>query len=229
MYWEWDVWGDEALNTILDCIKLFLGGYENSLILMSILSFITTLLLVMVTIKYVCLTRSISDRTWESVEITKEKEKIDRTLRLIEKFDSERFLSLQDKLGLTTLYRFILPTDQILRSLVVASKDPNFRKDIAYFINYFDTVAIFYLEDKLDKKLFDSKISEKLISFIFNYREEIRKIVEGNKKDVEVVLYWQQNFLKLTLEVLYEKIQIDSEIRDFLKNCYNFYEKLLGD
>ena len=217
------------MGEILDCIKLFLGGYDNSLILMSILSFITTLSLVLVTMKYVRLTRAISDRTLESVEITKEKEKIDRTLRLIEKFDSEKFHSLQDKLGLSTLDRYILPTDQIIRSFVVASKDPNFRKDIAYFINYFDTVAIFYLEDKLDKKLFDSKISEKLISFVFNYRDEIKKIVKGNKKNVEAVLYWQQNFLKLILEVINEKIQIDSELKNYLINCYKFYQELLGE
>ena len=109
------------------------------------------------------------------------------------------------------------------------TKDPNFRKDIAYFINYFDTVAVFYFEGKIDRKLFKVKLDDKFISFIFNYREEIKKIFEGNKKDVENVLYWQQSFLRLAVEILDEKRKIDSNLKDLFENCYNFYRELLGE
>ncbi len=200
--------------------------------LMVILTAITAIVLILYTTSTWKMSKSTNKSVKvaeKSIRLTKDKEKIDRTLKLIDKFDSGKFFLLQDKLGLTSKLRFILPIEQIVSALVAMTKDPNFRKDIAYFINYFDTVAVFYFEGKIDRKLFKVKLDDKFISFIFNYREEIKKIFEGNKKDVENVLYWQQSFLRLAVEILDEKRKIDSNLKDLFENCYNFYRELLGE
>ncbi len=195
----------------------------------AVVTAITFIAILFVTIWYARSTHRLAIKTSESIEITKEKERIDRTLELFDKFDNDKFFSLQNMLNLPSEFRIIIPTKQMLKNLENVIDNPSIIEKISYFIDYFDTVAVFYFEGKLDKKLFETKLRDNFISFVFNYREIIKRIFEGDKKDIVNILYWRRNFLKLAVQLLDKKRNIKSKYKENFEEYYDFYNKLLGE
>ncbi len=176
---------------------------------------------------YAMSTNKLAVKTAESIEITKEKEKTDRTLELLSEFNRDKFFSLQDMVNISSEFTYVNLTDEMVENLKKMSDDPRIRGEISYFIGYFDTVAFFYFEKKLNKKLFEVKFIDDFTSFIINYKEIIKRIFRKDKKDIEKILYWRRNFFKLAVEVLDKKRNIESKYKKNFEELYNFYNELL--
>lgn len=151
-------------------------------------------------------TRRLVKKTSESVNITKEKEKIDRTLKYIENFDMDRFKKLIYK----KIHDYPKEIARINRKKDFYSLFPEYMEEIEYYINYFDTIAILYFKNKLDKELFDIKISPFLFNFANNYNTEIIKRVKDTKSFDVNIFYWFKNLINLIIEIYDKKIALDT-------------------
>lgn len=134
--------------------------------LMVILTAITAIVLILYTTSTWRMSKSTNRSVKvaeESIEITKEKERINRTLNLIEKFNVSKMDELWHK-----KYYHGQSGDKILGEVIP-------------FLNYFDTVALLYLREKLDKDLFESKLREYFLTFSSTFNSEISHLLDPKK------------------------------------------------
>lgn len=163
-----------------------------------------------------------------SIRLTEEKAKIDTTFILIDKFDSKRFYQIQDKLNLPLNERFsIIKDPSIIEDYKKRLNTLEIKEEINYFIGYFDTVAVLYFNNKLNEELFYFELGERMVSLIVNFPDQIIELVKGDKKEVENILYWRQNFLKLAIKLMREKMRKESKFKKIFKDRYKIYKDIL--
>ena len=129
-------------------------------------------------------------QTEESLKLTKEKEKTDRTLDLLNNFN----YTLYDKL---TKARF--------EHKSVEDMYENWGVDVYKFISDFDTISLLYSSGKLNKEIFEAKFEPLFINFDTNFGDKIFEIIYSHKKYNSK--YYFQNFLKLIIEILKSEIE----------------------
>ena len=98
--------------------------------------------------------------------------------------------------------------------------------DIHYFLFFFDTIAILYRKNKIDKEMFDSKLQDYFLSFYLNFDEEISKIITEIKTS-DKTFYYYNNYLKLMNDLLERKIKNDPEKADSLSRELSLCKQLL--
>ncbi len=149
-------------------------------------------------------TRKMSKKTGESVEITKDKERTDRVLDIIESFNEKRFENLLNIKDEYTSNLYILTKD-ITHINKQFSKDfPEVLKEIKYFINYFDTVALLKYENKLNEKIFREKLEDLLLIFISAFEIQIKECGSYSKNLIPKMKH--KYFFKLCIEILEKNI-----------------------
>ena len=159
-----------------------------------------------------------------SNRITADKEKVDRALEFIERFDEKRYMRL-----LAKKYNEYPKTITELKSKGKLDKKVNFlstfteaQDEIHYFLFLMDTIAILFNKNKIDKDMFRSKLGDYFISFYLNFKEEIFDIIEGIKES-DKTFYYYRNYLELIIEILEKRIRKDPTKRDEydieIKNC----------
>ena len=224
---------------ILNNLINFLGGKDNALVVAAILSFIATLFLVLITKRYVFLTKEISMTNLKALNLNEETEKRKITLTIINDFDRSRFTKLHD--DLFKLYQENnIEFENLEQSRIMRFKDenqlriaptPEIVKEVDFFINYFDTISILYLNKKLDEDLFKKKILDNyFLTFIINFCDTITKRLNIGKKYIGEVINWQQDFLTVSVKILrdYIKSNIDEKVKDILEYALSYYEDLLS-
>lgn len=151
---------------IIDWINL------NSNLLIAFLTLIT----VGVLIWYSTETRRLVKRTAESIELTKEKDNLERLIKIIDNFE---FVKLKDILVMKKedLHK---GSESLKVRINLDSELIDPLKDIEYFINYFDTISILYFENKIDLKMFNSKFKDLFIGFIIFFKNEIFSVIVEN-------------------------------------------------
>ncbi len=226
------------IKFVLNILIKFLGGKDNAIVVAAILSFIATLLLVLITKRYVSLTKEISETNLKALNLNEETEKRKTTLSIIYDFDRDRFFKLHDNL-FKYYYESNIEIENHDQNRIVFFKDKNqlpiihsheIIKEVAFFINYFDTISILYLNKKLDEDLFKKKILDNyFISFIINFRETIIKQLSSSKKLIGEVINWQQDFLIMSVKILreYINLNIDGGVIHIFKNALDGYQNLL--
>jgi len=195
------------LRIFLNWFNFIVGGKDNAIILASFLSFVATLILVIVTNKYVKLTKNIAADNNKYLKITEDKEKIDRTLDYISKFDLKRFMDLTNKM----LHDY--PRSNYRQD---PKKDfytlfPETMQEVEYFINYFDTIAILYFKNKFDTELFEIKIEPYFFNFSINFENKIIDRIKNLKAFDVKIFYWYRNLLNLILNILEKKRNLDPD------------------
>ena len=174
----------------------------------------------------------INNRNMEkSNRLTAEREKVDRALEFIERFDDKRYMRL-----LSRKYRDYPKTITEIEAKGKLNKKTNFlslfteaEDEINYFLFFLDTVAILYHKEKLDKEIFKAKLEDYFLSFFLNFKLEISKIV-ANIKLSDKTFYYYKNYLMLVKELLELKIKISSPEKEEvlvqdLKDCRELLEK----
>ena len=227
------------VELILNNLINFLGGKDNALVVAAILSFIATLFLVLITKRYVSLTKEISMTNLKALNLNEETEKRKLTLTIINDFDRNRFSKLHDNL-LKLYQENNIEFENLEQSRIMHFKDenqlriaptPEIVKEVDFFINYFDTISILYLNKKLDEDLFKKKILDScFLVFIINYCDTINKRLNIYKKYVGEVINWQQDFLIVSVKILrdYIKSNIDEKVKDIFEYALSYYEDLLS-
>jgi len=195
--------------------------------------------------KYANSTEKLANKTSESLGLTRKKEKRDRTLDFLEKFNVERYYKLRrlkfedfpmKLLDLRTEIEkmerepsFNAKTNKRHKILInklnnfdFLEKFPNARFDINYFLNFFDIISIFYNKNNLDKDIFFSKISRLFIDFFLNFSDEIIQITKSpiNFED----LYESYNNYLYVIEIIANKPEYSkakSKLLDTVKNIRN--------
>jgi len=79
------------IKFVINILIKFLGGKDNALVAAAILSFIVTLFLVLITKRYVFLTKEISETNLKALNLNEETEKRKTTINIIYNFDRDRF------------------------------------------------------------------------------------------------------------------------------------------
>jgi len=148
----------------------------------------------------------------KSNRLTAEREKVDRALEFIERFDEKRYMRLLSK-----KFREYPKTITELKSQDKFDGKVNFlnafteaQDEIHYFLFFFDTIAILYGKNKIDKEMFDSKLQDYFLSFYLNFDEEISKIITEIKNS-DKTFYYYNHYLKLINDLLEKKIKNDPE------------------
>ncbi len=167
----------------------------------------------------------------KSNRLTAERERVDRALEFIERFDDKRYMRL-----LSRKYRDYPKTITEIEAKGKLDKKTNFlslfteaEDEINYFLFFLDTVAILYHKEKLDEEIFKAKLEDYFLSFYLNFKLEISKIVE-NIKLSDKTFYYYKNYLLLVKELLELKIKRNSRekedilIQD-LKDCKELLKK----
>jgi len=154
-----------------------------------------------------------------SNRLTSEKEKVDRALDFIERFDEKRYMRLLSK-----KFREYPKTITELKTQDKLDGDVNFlstfseaQDEIHYFLFFFDTVAILYGKDKIDMDMFDSKLQDYFLSFFLNFDEEIYRIISDIKTS-DKTFYYYSHYLNQVNKLLQKKVKNDPDKKqDFLK------------
>jgi hypothetical protein len=164
----------------------------------------------------------------KSNRLTAEKERVDRALEFIERFDEKRYMILLSK-----KFREYPKTITELKSQDKFDGEINFlstfseaQDEIHYFLFFFDTVAILYSKNKIDKKMFDSKLQDYFLSFYLNFDEEISRIINEIKSSDKTFYYYNQ-YLRVVNYLLEKKIKNDPEKKDDLLKEFNLCKQLL--
>ncbi len=202
---------------------------------------------------YASSTNKLAIKTSESIEITKEKEKKDRTLSFIDKIDLDRYdrlnrlkfadyplrgLDLREKIEWVMQEMNFNPDKnnsykglkQRLDNLNFLNEFPKAKLEIIYFLSLFDTISIFYNENELDKKLFDSKLKLLFLNLFINFIDEIIEIM-NNYINYENLYGKYDNYLNAieeisdshepSLEFLKENIKKCRETKLFIESLDN--------
>ena len=166
----------------------------------------------------------------KSNRLTAEKERVDRALEFIERFDEKRYMRLLSK-----KFREYPKTITELKSQDKFDGEINFlstfseaQDEIHYFLFFFDTVAILYSKNRIDKEMFDSKLQDYFLSFYLNFDEEISRIIKEIKSSDRTFYYYNQ-YLKVVNDLLEKKIKNDPEKKDDLLKELNLCKQLLKE
>ena len=164
----------------------------------------------------------------KSNRLTAEKERVDRALEFIERFDEKRYMRLLSK-----KFREYPKTITELKSQDKFDGEINFlstfseaQDEIHYFLFFFDTVAILYSKNRIDKEMFDSKLQDYFLSFYLNFDEEISRIIKEIKSSDRTFYYYNQ-YLKVVNDLLEKKIKNDPGKKDDLLKELNLCKQLL--
>lgn len=222
--------------------EIFINYLNNNQGLMVSINLLATILIfggiLFITIKYANSTERLATKTAESVDLTKEKVKKDRTLSFIEKIDPDRYSKLNR-------LKFVdYPSKALIleEGIEWAKQDVNFNpeaykklkqrveslnflnefsgaeQEIIYFLNLFDTISIFYNENELNKKLFDSKLKLLFLNFFINFIDEIVNIM-NNYINYENLYNRYDNYLDV-IEKIYENHKPPIVVlKDYLEKC----------
>jgi hypothetical protein len=164
----------------------------------------------------------------KSYRLTAEKERVDRALEFIERFDEKRYMRLLSK-----KFSEYPKTVTELKTQDKIDGEENFLStfseatdEIHYFLFFFDTVAILNTKNKIDKDMFESKLQDYFLSFYLNFDEEIYRIITEIKSS-DKTFYYYNHYLKLIGELLERKIKADPEKKESLAKEMNTCRKLL--
>ena len=164
----------------------------------------------------------------KSNRLTAEKERVDRALEFIERFDEKRYMRL-----LAKKFREYPKTITELKSQDKFNGEVNFlsafteaQDEIHYFLFFFDTIAILYSKNKIDKEMFDSKLQDYFLSFYLNFDEEIFRIITEIKSS-DKTFYYYNHYLKIIYDLLERKIEKDPEKKETLLEELNSCKQLL--
>ena len=147
---------------------------------------------------------------------------------LIDKFDSKRFYQIQDKLDLPLNERFsIIKDPSVIEEYKEILNTFEIKEEINHFIGYFDTVAVLYFNNRLNEELFYFELGERMVSLIVNFPDQIIELFKVNKKEVENILYWRQNFLKLAIKLMREKMRKESKFKGIFQDRHRIYKDIL--
>jgi len=162
----------------------------------------------------VLITNMISIKRMESsINITKEKEKIDRALDYTDKFDYKR---LMDLVRLKAKEK-----NKDIRSL------PEGLSNLYYLIRYFDKLAILYFNGKINEEIFECHIEPMLINFAYLFKNEIYNELEELKGGKGY--YWYINFAKLADKVLMKSKYQDDKYFLALYPLTGEYKKIVEE
>ena len=168
----------------------WLNGNEGVIASFNLITTIITcfifLGILFLTVIYAGSTVYLAYKTSKSVEITKEKEKIDRALDYTDKFDYKRLMDLRR-----------------LKAKEKGKDIRNFSKGLSnlyYLIRYFDKSAILYFNEKINEEIFEGYIEPMLINFACGFKNEICNELKELKEGKGV--YWYINFARLADKVL---------------------------
>lgn len=166
----------------------------------------------------------------KSNRLTAEKERVDRALEFIERFDEKRYMRL-----LAKKFREYPKTITELKSQDKFDGEVNFlsafaeaQDEIHYFLFFFDTIAILYGKNKIDKEMFSSKLQDYFLSFYLNFDEEIFRIITEIKSS-DKTFYYYNNYLRLINDLLERKIKKDPEKKETLLKELNLCRELLEE
>ena len=166
-----------------------------------------------------------------SNRLSAERERLDRALEFIERFDDKRYMRL-----LSRKYRDYPKTITGVDAKGKLDKTTNFlstfteaEDEINYFLFFLDTVAILYHKNKLDEEIFKAKLEDYFLSFYYNFKPEISKIVEDIKLS-DKIFYYYKNYLLLVEELLELKIRISPREKEKIlvqeiKDCRELLQK----
>ena len=164
----------------------------------------------------------------KSNRLTAEKERVDRALEFIERFDEKRYMRL-----LAKKFREYPKTITELKSQDKFNGEVNFlsafteaQDEIHHFLFFFDTIAILYGKNKIDKEMFDSKLQDYFLSFYLNFDEEIFRIITEIKSS-DKTFYYYTHYLEMTYDLLEIKIKKDPEKKETLLKELNSCKQLL--
>lgn len=164
----------------------------------------------------------------KSNRISSDKEKLDRALEFIERFDEKRYMRLLSK-----KFSEYPKTITELKSKDKLDGEENFlstfseaQDEIHYFLFFFDTVAILYNKDKIDNDMFESKLQDYFLSFYLNFDEEIYRIISEIKSS-DKTFYYYDHYLKLVEELIGKKIKADPQRRESFEKELNTCKQLL--
>ena len=165
----------------------------------------------------------------KSYRLTAEKERVDRALEFIERFDEKRYMRLLSK-----KFQEYPKTVTELKSQDKVDGEENFLStfsdatdEIHYFLFFFDTIAILKSKDKIDKDMFESKLQDYFLSFYLNFDEEIYRIITEIKSS-DKTFYYYNHYLKLIEELLERKIKADPDKKETFSGEMDRCRKLIG-
>ncbi len=165
----------------------------------------------------------------KSYRLTAEKERVDRALEFIERFDEKRYMRLLSK-----KFMEYPKTVTELKSQDKVDGEENFLStfseatdEIHYFLFFFDTIAILKSKNKIDKEMFESKLQDYFLSFYLNFDEEIYRIITEIKSS-DKTFYYYNHYLKLIEELLERKIKADPDKKETLSREMDTCRKLMG-
>ena len=207
------------IEFIINFYRFLAGSYENALILSSILSFAATLILVFITRKYVLLTKFIAEETSRSVNISKEKEKIDRSLNFIDRYErkdlTESESIAESSSYLNEHYIEFYDKDGFPVEGVVKKGEINWR--INRILSLFNLLAYLLKKEKIDYDIIKDNFGEEMIDFAWNYQTQLKQLISLNKEFNLKKNY--KNYFNLCIELEKELNVIDTDKRDdFLKD-----------
>lgn len=167
----------------------------------------------------------------KTYRLTAEKERVDRALEFIERFDEKRYMRLLSK-----KFREYPKTVTELKSQDKFDGEVNFLStfseatdEIHYFLFFFDTVAILHNKNKIDKDMFDSKLQDYFLSFYLNFDEEIYRIITEIKSS-DKTFYYYNHYLKLIEELIERKIKAYPDKKESfskeIDTCRKLMEKI---
>ena len=167
----------------------------------------------------------------KTYRLTAEKERVDRALEFIERFDEKRYMRLLSK-----KFREYPKTVTELKSQDKSDGEVNFLStfseatdEIHYFLFFFDTVAILHNKNKIDKDMFDSKLQDYFLSFYLNFDEEIYRIITEIKSS-DKTFYYYNHYLKLIEELIERKIKAYPDKKESfskeIDTCRKLMEKI---
>lgn len=229
--------GDERLNNNIDPIM------TRDIITMVSTSVVAFAAFVVIIINIIQTTK-----LNESIRITKEKEKRNRTLSFIEKFELKRFLELRKLLYMNyprkisdidnniafvkQEIKFNPETNNIYKGLVTQRERsflktyPHVGDEINYFLEYFDTISIFYNENNLDNNIFNLKLKPYFIGFLIDFQSEI-VVITHSLLDIKSPFNFYNNYFTCVEKIAESQDYEEDEsevIKSIINECRNSYK-----
>lgn len=199
--------------------------------LMVILTAITAIILILYTTSTWKMSKSTNKSVKvaeKSIRLTKDKEKIDRTLEYIEKFDLVRYSKLWRK---KEDYQNKAKQLGLKENCTITDVYPDAAVEMKFFLHYFDTIATLYYQKEFNKGIFEWKIELYFKDFICTFQEEILNNISNFQISycVERGFYFFENFLDLCIKILEKTINSikDKELISLYKEIQKKYKSKL--
>ncbi len=148
-----------------------------------------------------------------SIEITKDKERIDRALDYADKFDYKKLMDLSR-----------LKTKEKNKDI---RSSPKGLSNLYYLIRYFDKLAILYFNGKINEEIFEGHIEPMLVNFAYWFKNEIYNELKELKAGKGY--YWFINFAKLADKVLMKSKYQDGRYFTALYLLTAEYKKIISE